>query len=52
MIVDLIKWKLGVEENDAIIWNKMMKAIDEVNLARDSQNKGGELQSLIIYFIC
>ena len=29
-----------------------MKAIDEVSLVSDIQNKGGELQSLIIDFIC
>ena len=52
MIVDMIKRELGVKENGAIIWNKMMKAIAEVNLASDSQNKCGELQCLIIDFNC
>ena len=52
MIVDMIKQELGIEENEAILWNRMIKAIEEVNLASDSRYNDDKLLSLMIDFIC
>ena len=48
----MIKQELGIEENEAILWNRMIKAIEEVNLASDSRYNDDKLLSLMIDFIC
>ena len=51
-IIETIKHELGVVEDEAIIWNKMMKALSKVNFIWNPKTEGDEYLLKVSFCIC